>query len=385
VAKRLVDFRLTAALASLGLATFAFVTTENLPVGLLPQLAHDLHRSRSATGYLVTGYAAVVVVASVPLALVTRGISRRRLLISALVVFVVAAALGAAAQSYDQLLATRVAIALAQGVFWAVVAAAGSALVPRELRGRALGIVFSGVSLSAVVGVPGLTWIGQQTNWRLSTIVASGVGLVALAAVVALLPETPAEHEQQAAPHPDARRYALVLVSLALCTTGAFAFFTYVTVFLLALGGFSTRAISPILLISGVVGAAGVYAAAAFVGPRTRATMAAGVAGIAGALLLLAAFAHHGRLDVALICLFGFSLSVFSVGSQARTLDSAPGSVNVGAAGNSAVFNVGIGGGSLLGGLLLQGAGVHAIPVVGGIVACGSLAVLVAERAFLRD
>jgi predicted MFS family arabinose efflux permease len=384
VEQRLGGFRLTAALASLGLATFALVSTENLPVGLLPELAHALHRSRSATGYLVSGYAAVVIVTSVPLALVTRGIPRRRLLIAALSVFVVAAALGAAAQTYGQLLATRVVIALAQGLLWAVVAAAGTALVPRELRGRALGIVFSGVSLSAVLGVPGLTWIGQQTSWRVSTLVASGLGLIALVAVAALLPEAPVEAEQQAAPHADARRYTLVLVSLALCTTGAFAFFTYVTVYLLTLAGFSNRAISPILLITGVVGAAGVYAAAATVGRRTRGTMAAGVLGNAVALLLLAAFAHHGTLDVALICLFSFSLSVFAVGSQARTLDVAPGSVNVGAAGNSAVFNVGIGGGSLLGGLLLQGPGVHAIPVVGGIVACASFAVLVAERALLR-
>jgi predicted MFS family arabinose efflux permease len=322
---------------------------------------------------------------SVPLALVTRNISRRRLLVSALAVFVVAAAVGAGAQTYGQLLATRIVIALAQGLFWAVVAAAGAALVPRELRGRALGMVFSGVSLSSVIGVPGLTWIGQQTSWRVSTLVASGLGLVALVTVAALLPDMPAEHEQQAAPHADARRYALVLVAIAFSTTGAFAFLTYVTVFLLTLGGFSTRAISPILLIAGTVGATGVYAAAARVGRRARATMAAGVMGNAAALLLLAVFAHHGTLDVAFFCLFGFSLSVVSVGAQARTLDVAPGNVNVGSAGNSAVFNVGIGGGALLGGLLLQGPGVHAIPIVGSALGCASLAVLVAERTFWRS
>src|SRR5579884_3799394 len=134
VATRLGGWRLTAALASLGLATFAYVTTENLPVGLLPQLAAGLHRSRAATGYLVTGYAAVVVVTSVPLALATRRFSRRRLLLGSLSLFVVCTALGAAAQTYGQLLATRMAIALSHAVFWAIVAAAGAALVPRARR-----------------------------------------------------------------------------------------------------------------------------------------------------------------------------------------------------------------------------------------------------------
>ncbi len=179
--------RILGALIALSLAVFAYVSTENIPVGLLPQLADSLGVSHSVAGYLVTGYAAVVVIASMPLALATRRFSRRRLLIASLSVFVVGAALGAAAHSYTVLMATRMAIALSHAMFWAVVAAAGAALVPPERRGRALGIVFAGASLSSVIGVPLLTWIGQQTSWRVATLVASGLGLVSLCAVYVVL------------------------------------------------------------------------------------------------------------------------------------------------------------------------------------------------------
>jgi DHA1 family inner membrane transport protein len=377
--------RTLGALAALSLAVFAYVTTENLPIGLLPQLAHGLHHSRSVTGYLVTGYAAVVVIASVPLALATRRYSRRLLLIAALSVFVVGSALGAAAPSYSVLLATRMAIALSHAVFWAVVAAAGAALVPRERRGQALGLVFAGASLAGIIGVPVITWIGQQTSWRVSTLVASALGAVSLVAVWALVPAGSSSDEREAAaPHASARRYAATLCALGLAVMGAFALLTYITVFLTTLGGLPGGAISPILLLSGATGTLGVITASRFVTHRPWATMTAGVTGLGVTLLGLAALAHHGVADVLVFCLYGFSLSMLAIGVQNRVLDVAPGNLNVASAGNSAMFNVGIGGGALLGGLLLQGPGVRAIPLVGGVVVVAALAILVAEKRLLE-
>lgn len=46
---------------------FVFVTTETLPIGLLPQIAGSLGVGVGAAGLLVTGYAAVVVLTAVPL------------------------------------------------------------------------------------------------------------------------------------------------------------------------------------------------------------------------------------------------------------------------------------------------------------------------------
>jgi predicted MFS family arabinose efflux permease len=376
--------RVVLALTALGLATFAYVTTENIPVGLLPQLAHSLHRSRSATGYLVSAYAAVVVVLSVPLALVTRRFSRRRLLIGALVVFAGATALGAATQSYDQLLVTRLAIALSHCIFWAVVAAAAAALVPAARRGRALAMVFSGSSLAGVVGVPAITWLGQQTSWRIATLGCAGLGVVSLAAIVALLPEASAEEEQAAAPHADGRRYAIVLCALGLAIAGAFAFLTYVTVFLTSLGGFSNGAVGPILFVSGIAGAIAVQVVAGVAARRGRASMTIGAAILATALLLLAAFAHSGIADVALFGVYGIGLTTVAVSVQSRILDVAPGNLNVASAGNSAMFNLGIGGGALLGGLLLQGPGVRLIPLIGGCTALASVFLLLAEPRLVR-
>jgi predicted MFS family arabinose efflux permease len=96
-------------------------------------------------------------------------------------------------------------------------------------------------------------------------------------------------------------------------------------------------------------------------------------------LAVLALVAHHGVLDIVFLCAYSFSLSTVAVAVQARCLDHAPGSINIASAMNSAVFNVGIGGGALLGGLLLQHVGARAIPVAGCISTGLALLLLLAE------
>jgi predicted MFS family arabinose efflux permease len=133
--------RAVAAVVVLSFAAFAFVTTELLPIGLLTLIAPDLERSRSEIGLLVTGYAAVVFLASVPLTALTQRIPRRRLLGATMVVFTAATAASALAGSYWQLAGARLLTALTQALFWSVVAstttglsAAGSSPASRSAR-----------------------------------------------------------------------------------------------------------------------------------------------------------------------------------------------------------------------------------------------------------
>jgi len=104
-------------LIALSLSTFAYVTTETLPIGLLPLIAKDLGSTTSAIGLLVTAYALVVVVASIPLTRLTRRLSRRLLLSILLSVFVVATCLSALAPNYWLLMSARMVTALSQALF----------------------------------------------------------------------------------------------------------------------------------------------------------------------------------------------------------------------------------------------------------------------------
>jgi MFS family permease len=180
--------RATAALVALSVATFVYVTTELLPVGLLLPMAADLHATASSVGLLVTWYGLVVVLSSIALTRLTRRVPRRYLLAGLLSGSAVATGLAAAAPDYPVLVAARVATALTQALFWSIVVPTAAALYPVRRRGRAVGVVFAGGSLATVLGVPAGTWLGQQAGWRVAFVALAGLALLAAGSVAALLP-----------------------------------------------------------------------------------------------------------------------------------------------------------------------------------------------------
>src|SRR5215217_5168968 len=162
------------ALVAMAVATFVYVTTEILPIGLLLLISADLGVSPSAAGLLVTWYGLVVVVASLPLTQLTRRVPRRPLLSGLLAVFVLATWGSALASSYEVLLAARVVTALSQALFWSVVVPTAAGLFRPQVRGRVVAVVLGGVSLAAVLGLPIGTWLGQQFGWRTAFVALSG-------------------------------------------------------------------------------------------------------------------------------------------------------------------------------------------------------------------
>src|SRR6202012_2961276 len=144
--------RSVVALIALSVAAFAYVTSETLPIGLLGLISRGTHSSLSAVGLLVTWYGLIVVVATLPLTQLTRRVPRRRLLSALLGIFVLASLGSALASDYGLLLATRIATALSQAVFWAVVVSSAAGMFPPRVRGRAVGLVFAGSSLAALRG-----------------------------------------------------------------------------------------------------------------------------------------------------------------------------------------------------------------------------------------
>ncbi|MGX7828551.1 MFS transporter [Actinokineospora sp. 24-640] len=371
-----------AAVAALGLALFTLVVTENLPIGLLPLIAEDLGVSLSAVGLLVTGYAAVVAVASVPLTRWLHRVPRRPLLTALLTVFVIACLVSTVAGDYWVLLGSRVAIALVHAVFWSVVTATAAGLFPARVRGKVIAGLFAGPSVAIVLGVPLGTWLGQLAGWRTAFLAASAVGLLALATIALVLPNQ--RHEDNHASvgtAPDARRFWIVIVTVALVVAGVFTAFTYVTAFLTTVSGFAATSVSLVLFVSGTVSAIGTALSGAVIDRWPRVTMLAAVALQPVSLLGMYAFGTGKAAVVAMLALSGFGMGFMVTALQSRMLQVAPGSTEVAAAASSAAFNVGIGGGALIGGLLLPHFGVRSVALVGGLLAVLALLVLAREPA----
>jgi DHA1 family inner membrane transport protein len=369
-----------AALGALGGAAFCFVTGENLPVGLLPQLSSGLRVSLSAVGLLVTIYALVVVAVSAPLTHLTRSFPRRPLLAGLLATFVLGTLAASAAPSYGWLLAARVVIALAQALFWSIVAVVVVGLFPARARGRAVAGVFAGSSIALILGIPAGTLIGQLAGWRLAFVGLSGLGLIDLAALVVLLPSMRSGDGHAAAgTHPDAGRYRLTVLTTILCVGGSYTAYTYVTAFLTRVSGLSLRAVAPVLLLTGAADAVGIVGNGLLLDRRPTLARVGPVALLAAALLALFAFGTSGAAAIVLEACAGMGLSGAAIALQSHVLVVAPRRTDIASAWYSASFNVGIAGGPLMGSLVLSTLGLRFTPLVGSALALLGLVAVVAE------
>ncbi|WP_434739883.1 MFS transporter [Micromonospora sp. SH-82] len=356
-------------LLALAASAFAFNTTENLPIGLLPLVATDLGVSVPAGGLLVGGYGLTVAVASLPLAYLTRDVPRRYLLTGVLALLGAASAVTVVTSSYPVLVGARVATALAQAVFWAVAVPVAVGLFRTGVRGRVVAAVSVGGSLATVLGVPAGTWLGERAGWRIPFLVLTVLAVLVTALVAALLPTSAPQHghgTRSTSPHP--LRYAAVLLTTAVSVTGMFAGFTYVAQFLTEAAGFPAGTVGALLFVFGAAGLVGVTLVGRFVDRFPGTCLTATVAGQAGTMVGLWAFAPVRPVVVGLLALLGATAVPVFLVTQARILHVAPGRTEVGFAANSATFNLGVAAGSLLGGVALPAWGPRATFLAGGLL-----------------
>lgn len=232
------------ALYALAVGAFGIGTTEFLPMGLLQQIAGDLGVGIPAAGLLVSGYAIGVFVGAPLLALATRRLPHKSVLLGLMAVFTLGNLASALASGYAGLLAARVLTSLAHGTFFGVGAVVATSLVARERQASAIATMFNGLALATLLGVPAGAWLGLHMGWQASFWAVTAVGVLAMAAVAMLVPA--ARSSARTAP-----------VLLGLATTvfgfaGVFVVYTYIEPLLTRVTGFDGAAVSPILLAFGV-------------------------------------------------------------------------------------------------------------------------------------
>ncbi|WP_408582131.1 MFS transporter [Mycobacterium ulcerans] len=247
----------TPGLLALTIATCLAITTEILPVGLLPAIGHTFGVRDAVTGLLVSLYAVLVALLAVPLTVVTARFPRKPLLLTTLLGYAVSNTLVAIAPTFAMVAAGRAVGGVTHALFFSLCIGYAPRLVGLADVGRALALVGGGVSAGIVVGVPLLTSVGTAVGWRGAFAVLAVLAAVLLLVVAKLLPPVSSE----SAPPPAGtakgrRRLAAVVSSNALTYTGQFTLYTFISAVLLAAGA-RPAFIGPLLLMCGVCSLAG--------------------------------------------------------------------------------------------------------------------------------
>jgi predicted MFS family arabinose efflux permease len=215
----------------LAAGNFAIGTGMFVTAGLLPPISADLKISVSAAGQLMTVFALAYAVLSPILAALTARLSRKRLLLLAMGVFVAGNVLTALAPTYPLVLATRVIAAAGAAMFTPTASGVATALTAPERRGRALALVMGGLSVSSAIGVPLGTWLGGATGWRATIWLVTGLGVAGLVWVAAAVPEArvpvSGRLRERFTPLRE-RRVLAVLVTQLLMFAAGFTAYTYI-------------------------------------------------------------------------------------------------------------------------------------------------------------
>jgi MFS transporter, DHA1 family, inner membrane transport protein len=371
---RSTDRRLPAGpLLAFGASVFLALTTEVLPIGVLSSIADDLDVTAGAAGLLVSAYAVVVMVGSVPLALLLARWPRRWVLFWLLLGYAITSIGFALAPSYPIALITRLLAGAVHAAFFASVFAAVVDVSPRALRGRGTAMVSLGVTGGLALGVPGGAALSVAVGWRGAFLVLSALLVVAAVATLRVLRSQPprAVEEEGDRAGAGAAGIAIVVVLIVVLTLGHYTPYTYIDV-LLQDGSVPFAAVAAVLFAYGAGAALG-SGAAGFVADRApRRGLVVAVALIATALVVLASAPPLVGTVIATCAWgagFGTSTPLLqSIALQITSPDLASALVN-------ASFNAGIAGGGVVGAALLA-SGTSTLALVGTALVVLSLGAL---------
>lgn len=361
---------------TLAIAAFIFNTTEFVPVGLLSDIADSFQMETAQVGIMLTIYAWVVALMSLPFMLLTSQMERRKLLIGLFVVFIASHVLSFMAWNFTVLVVSRIGIAFAHAVFWSITASLAIRLAPAGKRAQALSLIATGTALAMVLGLPIGRIVGQYFGWR-TTFFAIGMGaLITLVCLVKLLPTLPSEHSGSLKSLPLLmRRPALMSIYLltVIVVTAHYTAYSYIEPFVQVVAGFSANFATVLLLI---LGGAGIIGSILFgkLGNQHASTLVSSAIGLLLACLLLLMPAAGSESHLAILSLFwGVAIMIIGLGMQVKVLALAPDATDVAMSLFSGIFNLGIGAGALLGNQISLHVSMSAIGYLGAIPALVAL------------
>ncbi|GAB2868763.1 MFS transporter [Paraburkholderia jirisanensis] len=369
------------AVGSVTIGAFAFVTTEFLPVGLLPQIAHDLGVMPGTAGLMVTTPGVIAALSAPGMMLGAGRIDRRYILIALTVMLLASTLVSAFASSFAVMLIGRALLGASLGGFWTLALAAAGRLVKPHESARATAAILAGVTCATVIGVPLGTLISELASWRMSFIATGVLVAVALAAQAWLVPSLPSSaalrfSDLTALMHRPHARKSLLMVALVF---GAhFSSYTFVAPYLLHDASFATSSITWVLLGFGIIGFAANFVVSATVERSLKGSLLTMATLLLFALVTLPLLSHtHLPIAVtAVVLAWGVAFGAIPLCMSVWIQRATPDLPEAGSAMFICIIQVAIAAGSSVGGAIVDHVGIPADFLFGSVLAVLGIATL---------
>ncbi|MBS7816295.1 sugar transporter [Wohlfahrtiimonas chitiniclastica] len=353
---------------SLAFAAFVFNTTEFIPIALLTDIGQDFNMSIGHVGIIITIYAWVVALTSLPLLLMVGAMERKRLLLYIFLVFVLSHVICFMAESFTVLVIGRIGVAISHALFWSITAALAVRVAPIGRKSQALGILATGTALATVLGIPIGRIVGQMVGWRFTFLGIGGLALITLVVLLRVLPKLPSENAGSFKSLPILfKRPALVgiFALTAIFVTAHFTVYSYIEPFAEQVAKIEPSYTTFLLLIFGVAGIAGSYIFGRYNGRHPLAFLPISIIVLTVCILILLPVASSSVLLFILSFIWGIASICVGLALQVKVLDLAADATDVAMSIYSGIFNIGIGGGALVGNIVIAKLGLDSLGFVG--------------------
>src|SRR5918993_660820 len=175
--------KLPLAIWAMVIGAFAMGADEFIVAGVVREIAQGLNVSYGAVGALESVYALGVAIGAPVFTAIGTRFGRRSMLLLTTGVFLAGNIVSALGPTYEAIVAGRIISATAHGAFLGIAAVLAAELVDPARRGRAVALVFTGLTASTVLGAPIGAAVGQWLGWRFTfwtLVIFGGIALLGL-------------------------------------------------------------------------------------------------------------------------------------------------------------------------------------------------------------
>ncbi|MDX3933921.1 MFS transporter [Stenotrophomonas sp.] len=380
-----------AAIYVFSLCAFAFGLSEFVVAGLLTAIADDLDARISLVGTAIAAYALGAAVGAPFITALVAHWRDRQILLLATALLGLGSLLMSASPNLLTLLAIRFVVGLGHGVFMAVASDAATRLVEPRRSGRALSVVWIGLTLALAFGVPIGTYLGSVWSWQVVFLTIGALSVAGMLGLALCMPRGGAADPSarggawkgiQAITHPQLLMTAGIG---ALVSVATFSFFTFVSPYLQQITGVDVQWLSLGMLLFGVCAIAG-NLLGGFLGDAMDGDRSLRLALVALAVNLLGLYGFAGVPALMMLLIGTLGICFFSIVTllTLRLLKQAqhfiPGYSSVAAGLNIASFNLGTALGGAVGSLTISYATLASVPLTGAVAAILAGIVLYLQR-----
>lgn len=366
-------------LLGLTFASFIFNTSEFIPIGLLSDIRADFGLTEATVGLLISVYAWVVMVMSLPLMIWVSRFELRRLMLGLLLLFAVCHVGSYLSASYGMLMASRVGVALAHSVFWSILSPMAVRMVSERYRQVALSMVVCGSSVALILGMPLGRVVGLHLGWRITFLSIGVFAFITLIYCYFLLPVLPSRgrFSVRRLPALFARReLSGAFLFTMTVSTAYYICYSYIEPFLKQVGGMSEGLCTATLMVYGLAGFVGSLVFSRYYARSRRGFMTVMIVLMSVCLFAVWPASLAGVWPAMAVCfVWGMSVTAYNVSMQSNVILVSPReATSVSMSIFSGIYNFGIGFGALIGGMVCTHLSISLIGVAGGVLCLAGLA-----------